>query len=363
MNDDPRQGATSASNAAADERCPGRHLAQKGLPEQASAAADFGITIHAALAANDPSGLTTEQADIYESCLKIEAKLIERVFGLSLGVRRFIEKRLWITVPNTEFKHSGQADRIHRLGSRGLIVDFKSLAGDVPESPENQQLRDLVVLAAENLILGEVTVALIQPLVTHEPLLCIYDKAAILQAREEMFERIRKSNNPKSLRIAGDVQCKFCLAKPNCREHAAWSAAMLPARIALPDLPVAEWTVEQRVAFCEGVGAVERWIEDNKDAMKALLQADPESIPGFYLKPGATRELITDPETLYGRFSELGGKLEQFMTCVSITKGKFQDQVKAVTGKNGQALKAELKTLLDGIVEQKQNAPSLAKKK
>lgn len=365
---DPRRGATSASSAAYDFACPGRHLAQKGLAQTSSPDAEFGKGVHAALAKGDPSNLTTEQLDIYESCVAIEAKIVDQLFGPDRAkVRTFIEQRFWVKVKDKNgdgyFDHSGQPDKIYRLGPRGLIIEYKTLAGDVPVSAENLQLRDQVVLAAGNLMLTEVMAYVIQPLVTHDPVPCLYDKVSIKQAEDEMFDRVRRSNDPMAMRIPGEVPCKFCLAKPVCREYAQWQAALLPARIALPDLPVAEWTVEQRIAFCAGVGAVEKWIEDNKEEMKELLAKDENAVPGFYLKPGNSREIVTDPEALFARFVELGGSLDQFMACVSVGKGKLEEQVRAVTKKKGKPLKVQIDSLLDGIVEQRQNAPSLAKKK
>jgi Protein of unknown function (DUF2800) len=365
---DPRKGWTSASNADADLACPGRHLAQKNTPHQTSADAEFGKGVHAALATNDPSKLTTEQLDIYESCVAIETRFVDQLFGPEKAkCKTFVEQRFWVKVKARNgdgyFSHSGQPDKVYRLGPRGLIIDYKSLASQVAESATNGQLRDYVCLAAGNLMLTEIMAIVIQPLITTDPVPCLYDKTSIKQAEDEMFARVRRSNDPASPRVAGEVQCKFCLAKPNCKEYGVWAAALLPARVALPDLPVAEWTVDQRIAFCEGVGAVEQWISDNKEAMKQLLTDNPDAVPGFYLKPGAVRELVSDPEALFARFVELGGTLDQFMACVSITKGKLEDNVRTVTGKKGKGLKSEMDKMLDGIVEQKQNAPSIAKRK
>lgn len=371
---DPRKGGTSASSAQADSLCPGRHLAQRGLKSETSDDATFGRIVHAALAKNDPSSLTTEQLDIYESCVAIESKIVDRLFGPERSKAKvFVEQRFWVKVKavgldptalvsaNVYYDHSGQPDKIYRLGPRGLIIEYKTLAGDVPVSAENQQLRDQVVLAAGNLVLTEVMAVVIQPLVTHDPVPCLYDATSIKQAEEEMFERVRRSNNPKSPRIAGELQCKFCAAKSICKEYAIWAASLLPARITLPDLPVSEWSVEHRVAFCEGVGAVEKWIEDNKEAMKQLMSENPDAVPGFYLKPGAIREKVTDPEALFARFVELGGTLDQFMACVSIIKGNLEEQTRSVTKLKGKALKSKIESLLEGITESKQNAPSISK--
>ena len=48
--------------------------------------------------------------------------------------------------PDGPLQHSGQLDRVHRKGSRALIIECKSLVGDIPESPKNLQLRDQAAL-------------------------------------------------------------------------------------------------------------------------------------------------------------------------------------------------------------------------
>ncbi len=382
-NDDPRKGGTSASNAHADSLCPGRHLAQKGLTSEDSEDAAFGRVIHAALASRDPSKLTADQLDIYESTVAIETRLLDQLFGPNIAKAKvFVEQRFWVKVrdripnphggggPSPEvsdidvyYEHSGQPDRIYRLGPRGLIVEYKSLPGDVPVAATNPQLRDQTVLAARNLVLNEVMSVPIQPLVTHDPVPCLYDEVSIKQAEEEMFARVRRSNDPKSPRIAGDIQCKFCLARPTCKEYAVWAAALVPARIALPDLPVAQWSVEQRVAFCSGYKSVRKWIDDNEDAMKELLKDNPDAIPGFWLEPGDNRETVTDPQALFARFVEMGGTVENFMGCVKIVKGNLETRVRNITKTKGQGLKARMKQLLDGLVESKRSEPSLARRK
>ena len=65
---DERQVHTSASNASADRKCPGRAIAQRGIPEVKSDDAEHGRAIHEALAKQDPTGLDVDQMDIYESC-------------------------------------------------------------------------------------------------------------------------------------------------------------------------------------------------------------------------------------------------------------------------------------------------------
>lgn len=88
-----------------------------------------------------------------------------------------------------------------------------------------------------------------------------------------------------------------------------------------------------------------------------------EGIAGWEMKAGNTREIITNPNEVFSRFTNLGGTEGQFMTSVTIAKGKLSDALKDATGAKGKELKDQMERLLVGCVEEKQNAPSLVKTK
>ena len=360
-----RRGATSASSAQADYLCEGRHQAQRSIPEPpTSSDAGFGIAIHEALATGDASKLTTEQLSVYESCAAIREKLISDTFGPDASKAvRFIEQRYWCMVGN-QWEHSAKPDLVVRSGSDALIIEYKCLPGAVEDSPSNLQLRDQAILVSGSLVLTKVTVAIIQPLVTHSPTLCQYDASTLKQAAQEMFARVIKSNTPNAKRTAGDAQCKFCLARHTCPERAAFVAASVPSVAAyFATVPVKEWTPEQRSAFCERVGIITKWIDECKAEMKALLTKDPESIPGFELEPGSVRSKVVNPDILHQRFLSIGGTTDQFMLCVDIGKKDLEAVVRSVSQLKGKGLKAKIDELLEGIVESKQTAPSIERKK
>lgn len=374
---DERRGATSASAAQADLLCPGRHLAQRGLPDTQSEDAERGTRIHAALADNaNMKKLSGEERDLAESCREIEKRLVAEFFGDAVfqDTRVFREQRYWVRVPhhperNVFYEHSGQPDVVHRRGTRALVLDYKTGPADVNDSPSNMQLRDLCVLVRGNLLVQEVGCAIIQPLDTHKPEVCLYNRESLDRAEKEMFQRVISSNTLKGVRTAGEIQCKYCKAKPSCPEYNQWAAQSLPLEqpLAKPliQIPVTDWTPEQRVQFCdalEPISAAFRWVEECKDHLKGVLQADPNAIPGWSLKPGATRDVIIKTEEVYARFLALGGTNAQFMPCVEIGKGKLKEALRSTTGEKGKALDSQLAKLLDGAVETKQNKPSLNRK-
>lgn len=366
---DERKGGTSASNAEADLRCPARHLRQKPFPEVAGRYSEHGRLIHEALAetAENQSArgkLDLEQRETFDRCREIEKKILLQIFpeqSSRFPIKIFREQRFWVQVDG-KFYHSGKPDLVARSGPRGLIIEYKTLPGDVPESPTNLQLRDQMVLAAGHLLLEEVAVVVDQPLVTMDPIVTVYKAEDIKRAEVEMFERVRRSNDPNAPALAGDLQCKFCRAKTACLEYQKFGGAMVPGMNSLLDVPVIQWTPEQRAYFCEQKSVAQKWLDETEAAMKAGLQTDPNFVAGWYLAPGAERKTIIDPQAVYTRFAALGGTVNKFMGCVSVGVGKLRDALNDLTGARGKALDAAMQVLTEGLVETKQNAPSLKRK-
>lgn len=349
---------------------------------------EFGSQIHDALLKEDPAGLEPEQLKIYEMCLQSRDQIIEKVFGGDApNIKVIKERRLWCQIaktpgdkrPNPErLRHSAQADYIARLGSRLLIVEYKSLPGDVPASPQNEQMRDQSVMASRQLVASEIICAIVQPLVTMDPELCIYDSITIARAEQEMFKRVRNSNNPHAQRSPNPTSCKFCKAVTNCAEYQQWAGSQLPDTAPITGVPVSQWTPQQRAHFCKMLPVAQKWLDDAKEAMKRQLKEDASSIPGYHLKDGAEQQTINDPQELFTRVVALGQEwakaengemhadhvlLPLFMDCVKVGKGDLEAMIRKITGHKGKQLLGTMNTLLDGIVDVKQNDSSLAKVK
>ena len=359
---------TSASNAAADALCPGRHLAQAGILESRGADAESGTLIHLALAIQDSTGLTLEQQEVYDACQEIDQRESAKLFAqLGEGQPKVTrEQREWVRFKDAsgrEIAHSGQYDVLRRAGVCGLITDYKTLQGDTPESPRNMQLRDLVVLVARKpgALLKSIAVMVVQPLVTHTPEITIYEEDDINKAEQEMLVRVAASNNPASKRVAGEVQCKFCLAKRRCPEYQQFAGAMVPGVQSLLSVPVEQWTPAQRGVFLDKRSVAQKWLDDCEAAMKAGLAKDPAFADGWALAPGRTRETITDAQAAFERFCKLGGTAAQFLSTVSVGKSKLKEAINAVTGAKGKQLDETVKQLCDGISETSTNAPMLKK--
>lgn len=374
-------GWTSASNADPDALCPKRHLSQKSLPKteteskQNQKDREGGRRIHAALAVvtdNIVATLTVAEREVFDACRKIEKAEANRFFTPEDGqVRVFREQedgssRLWCQVPDGRggyFKHSGLPDVIFRAGKKALIIEYKTLAGDVPESADNRQLRDQAVLLKGNVPGIELIGVLVnQPLVTHSPVVCVYDTAALKRAEHEMFDRVRASNDPNAQAIAGKRQCNFCAAKNYCVEYQRWAGAMVPAMLNVLDVPVSAWTPEQRGYFCDNYSIASKWLDTSRAECERVLAEDPAAVVGWELKPGSIKETIIQPETVFQKFCQVGGTQEAFMTCVSVGKTKLKEALAKVTGAKGKSLDEAIKVVTAGCVSASQNKPSLVKK-
>ncbi len=305
-----------------------------------------------------------EEADIYESCRRIEEKLLVQFFGGdAIKAKCIREKRYWITIDDT-LKHSGQVDCVYRFGVKALILEYKSLPGEVPASPKNEQLRDQAVLVdSNNVMLERIGVAVIQPLVTHNPELCEYNREEMNLVRMHMVRRVVRSNTDNPERIAGELQCKYCLAKMQCQKYQEWAGAKLPAALtgSLPLHAVADWTPEMRTQFLNQRKVAQDWLDNCEKECRRLLELDPANVPGWELKPGRVTEKVTAPQQVFDRFSAVGGSLEQFMSCMDVGKSKLKDALRAATKLKGKKLDEAMDLMLEGCVERKQSAPMLGK--
>lgn len=379
--DPQRHGWTSASAAPADSLCAGRHQAQKNIAQKPSDDASGGQAIHDALRASDASKLTLDQVDVYDSCKTIEAKLVKAVFG-DKPVIAFREQRYWCKIQVTRppggnpalsshivLEHSGQADVVYRSGPMALCLDYKTLQGDVEDSPKNLQLRDLACLVKGHFVtVDQIATAIIQPLVTHDPEVCMYDNSDLARAEAEMFARVAASNALGAKRVAGETQCKFCLAKGKCVEYSAWTGGMMPTGNVEPvvkelifQTAMEAWTPNQRAIAASLLGPAGKALDEIKEFLKDGLAQDPTFVPGWTLTAGTKRESIKDPQACFDRFAGMGGKLEDFMATVSVGKTRLKEAVNKVTGSVGRKLDADVAKLTEGIVEASVSAPSLKK--
>jgi hypothetical protein len=360
---DERAALPSASSAGRYFTCPGSFLLEQQVtdPEVSSSDATTGNRIHGRLA-GEQIELTDDELSLAVKCTNDEENIVQDVFGIvgSADLLPIRERRFWAYDANLARDWSGKPDVVYRKGSRVLIIDYKTGRGTVEHATGNLQLRALAVLAADHFgDVNEVTVAIIQPL-AGPPSRCTYSGEDLDMARFQINELMADVKRPGQPRVPLTDACKYCRAKPICPE-ARGVVEKLPALVPRDGLEIV-MSPEQIAEFLEKAPLAEAVIEAVRGKARRMLEAKQE-IPGWKLKPGATRESITNPELAFARFMDAGGTQAQFVQSITVAKTKFKDAVKAATGKKGKDLDGFLEIMLEGCTETKVTAPSLVKEK
>lgn len=115
---------------------------------------------------------------------------------------------------------------------------------------------------------------------------------------------------------------------------------------------------ESIAAILNKIALAEKMIASIREQAKQMLQNGID-VPGWRLKPGAKREVITEPQIVYERFIALGGKHDAFMETIKVSKGELRLAINETTGARGAALDNAVKMVCEDCVEVKQNEPSL----
>ena len=363
---DERRGLPSASALGRLAACPGSLAAEQAAPaeETSSPEADSGTAIHAVLAGETPARpLTEEETRIAEACDRLLQETACGTYGpLEHADTLVREERLWLRAPDKTPLLSGKPDLVAIYGMRALIVDFKTGRAEVTNAASNLQLRALVTLVAANHIIREATVVIIQPFSETGTTAARYEDDDIAAAREHVLQILSDAANPWAPRVPSPEACKYCRAKalcPEARELAVTPPIPVPDYIQATELAAA-LTDAKLGAFLDHAAFAERVIDACRDEAKRRITAG-QAVPGWALKPGRASETITDPQTVYDRFTFLGGNGEQFLECVTVGKTKLKDMVRALTTARGKALDAHLEAMLAGCTETKTSAPILTR--
>jgi len=349
-----RKGLPSASSMERYMLCPGSYAAEQGQPDETSEDAESGNRIHAVLAGETVTpSLADDEERTMEACQSQAQALLDAI--VPHRDQLILERRYW-----RANQWSGKPDvaAIDSIFAEGLVIDYKTGRCEVASAEGNMQLRALAVLVSMEHGLDKVTVAIVQPLAGSASV-CVYEAEDLRKARIEVLAILTAIHQPDAPRQPSAKACKYCKAKAVCPEAIAMAEAA-PLAVSR-DGNTLVITPERMAEFLAQIPAIEAVVEAVRAKAKRMLEVDPQSGPGWTLKPGSVRESITNPATVFGRFIAAGGTQEAFMPCVSVTKTKLKDAVKAVTGAKGKALDAQIETMLDGCTEAKASAPSLVK--
>jgi len=266
------------------------------------------------------------------------------------------EVRFWLEIEG-ERLFSGKPDMVAIEGTRALVVDYKTGPVAVESAESNMQLRALAVLVFwKHNKLEEITTAIIQPRAyDQQATLTTYKVDDIWAAYYEILLILDEAKETDAPRKASEKACRYCKAKPTCPEAQKSITDIAKVESNLPAIPSAD--ILEKCAIAKSLIAK---IESN--ARKAL-EADPNAIVGYELKPGAKRQKITNPEGVFFKAAIIGIDGQEFSAVCDVNKSKLKTLVKAKTEKKGRELDEELADLLEGNTEETRNKPSLSKTK
>lgn len=359
---DERGGLPSASSFERLATCPGSFWwsKQSPAPKETEDAAS-GTRIHAYLAGEITAyKLTEEEMHTATACDSLACEFLQsRGFAPDSPVKR--EERFWM-IPDDKPLFSGKADLFARKGPFGVVIDYKTGRGDVAAAPENLQLRALVACVAADEFLGSVEVVIVQPWASPRVSVAYYGPKEIDLATAESVGIARRAIEDGGKTTTAGDHCKYCPAKGLCP---ATKAAVQTMAVTIADRARRElMSPAEKLAFWRACNLAIEIAESFKAHVKRELEKDPASIPGLTLKPGAVRTKVTDVSALYDRLATrfvVSG--QDFAKACSITKTDLKSLVKEQTGKKGAELDAVLGELVNGIVEEKQTAPSVEEAK
>lgn len=355
---DERGGLPSASSFERVAACPGSFWwsKQSPAPEDTKDAAS-GTRIHAYLAGEITADkLSEEEMHTATACDSLAWEFLKsRGFTPDSPIKR--EQRFWM-IPDYKPLCSGKADLFARKGPFGVVIDYKTGRNEVTTATGNLQLRALVACVAADDFLGSVEAVIVQPWASPRVTVAYYGPKEIELATAEIVRIARSAiEDEGKTTVAGD-HCKYCPAKGLCP---ATRVAVQTLAVTVADRSQRElMSPAEKLQFWKACNLAIEIAESFKAHVKRELENDPRSIPGLTLKPGAVRTKVTDVSELYSRmWTRFATSAQVFASACSITKTDLKSLVKEQTGKKGAELDAVLGELVNGIVEEKQTAPSV----
>lgn len=203
--------------------------------------------------------------------------------------------------------------------------------------------------------------AIIQPRIANKPFIVAYSPEDIEASRREIIALWHEAHKPDAPRVASADACRYCRATSICEEHKSWIMGV--EKIA--HLPAYSWTPDQWDLFLTRKSALTKFIDERYEEAKAIKAADPDKIPGWELRDGHERRIITD---VVQAWSRLSGKMsaQSFSQCCEVSIGDLERAIwQASQGAKDKlsqkAVKVLLNAILEGIIDRKRNKPSLVK--
>jgi hypothetical protein len=258
---------------------------------------------------------------------------------------------------------AAEGTRLHRAASEPLSPrdDLKPEQMDVVEKSERMEADFFEFILAQDPLLPFYG-AIIQPRCANKADIVFYTGDDIATAKKEIDEIWDAAHQENAPRYAGEIQCQFCPCKPICAEYRAWIMALEK----LQHMPSVTWTSEQWDMFLSRRRELAKFLEDRYEDAKKIIEAMPDTIPGWVLEPGDEVRHVTDIPAAYTAFKGIMDA-KQFSGCCRVSVGDMEEVIYQARRNTPQKItqkeaKQIVNVTLHGLIERKRKGPSLVRK-
>jgi len=368
MHDLERLDLSSASSAYRRRRCTGSEnligeLRSRGLLKEIAPGQDAlsGTAVHAAW-----SGVGVELSPSQEKTLielkRLEAMVLADWSGGEPSILLGREERLWLR-QGIEPVHSGQYDCAYVSSDyrRALILDAKTLYGEIDPAEHNDQLRELVALFRFNYrALEHYTVAILAPNQPERISSATYDQLEAELALRLLRLSLFESADPGAPRTPG-AHCGHCPARLQCEE--ARSLIGHPYSVK-KRIDAGEFVLplgEKGARLLEEIKTAKTVLADLEEAYKAELKTDPDCLPGWQLSNGRKLRWIAEVEKALEAWSSHRYAMSDFLSCTDLVLHRLEEKLAAHTGKVGKGLANHFNDIFGPLVMTRMSQPSIVR--
>lgn len=336
----------SASSLDRIAACPGSHAAEGRLPDRPSDTSREGTDLHDVMSGGDRTGLTTGQLWAIQFCEQQDIDLALRHVGKVLS-----ERREWDSgVRLLDSIIMGKCDRVVWGKDEILVIDYKFGRIDVADATINLQLMAYAIIAAQEERTTQVaTVAVVQPNGTLEDrvTVCQYTREDILTAKIELNNILVAASKADAPRIPG-AHCRYCkaLGTSRCPESTEQAMALVPLTNAQV-MPVGA----ELANFLGMAQLMKPMIETLANHAREQLQADPHSIPGWYLSDDIPIRTLPDVETAWAAAEAAGVTPGQFMAACSVSVTQLEERMRARFEWRAKDTRSEFNRIMESAIQ------------